>query len=124
MTTAKPAAKAAPKTSVKPVRIPAAATAAARAAKAAATAKPAGKAAAKAVAQPVVAEKASAEKQAPKAYRLLTGIDDENFCARVSEALANGYELYGSPSITANGGKIYAAQAILLKPVAKKKKKK
>lgn len=34
------------------------------------------------------------------AYRLLTGPDDATFCQRVSEALALGYELYGSPSIT------------------------
>ena len=121
MTTPKPAAKAASKPSV---RIPAAATAAARAAKAAATPKPATKLVAKTATKAATVVKADTTKEAPKAYRLLTGLDDENFCARVSEALANGYELYGSPSITANGGKIYAAQAILLKPVAKKKKKK
>jgi hypothetical protein len=31
-------------------------------------------------------------------YRLLTGPDDAAFCRRVSEALALGYELYGSPA--------------------------
>lgn len=30
-------------------------------------------------------------------YRLLTGKDDAKFCHRVSEALALGYQLYGSP---------------------------
>ena len=30
-------------------------------------------------------------------YRLLTGPDDSGFCRRVSEALALGYVLYGSP---------------------------
>ena len=33
-------------------------------------------------------------------YRLLTGPDDPSFCRRVSEALDDGYELYGSPAIT------------------------
>jgi hypothetical protein len=33
-------------------------------------------------------------------YRLLTGKDDRAFCERVSEALAQGWRLYGSPSIS------------------------
>jgi hypothetical protein len=33
-------------------------------------------------------------------YRLLTGVDDHAFCLRVSEALADGYILHGSPSCT------------------------
>ena len=36
-------------------------------------------------------------------YRLLTGKDDAGFCRRVSEALALGYQLYGSPAATFNG---------------------
>ena len=32
-------------------------------------------------------------------YRLLTGKDDRAFCDRVSEALAQGWRLYGSPTI-------------------------
>lgn len=32
-------------------------------------------------------------------YRLLTGKDDRAFCERVSEALDQGWRLYGSPSI-------------------------
>ena len=32
-------------------------------------------------------------------YRLLTGKDDRAFCERVSEALAQGWRLYGSPAI-------------------------
>jgi hypothetical protein len=32
-------------------------------------------------------------------YRLLTGIDDRAFCERVSEALDQGWRLYGSPSL-------------------------
>jgi hypothetical protein len=46
-------------------------------------------------------------------YRLLTGKDDASFCHRVSEALALGYELYGSPSATFNGQHVVVAQAIL-----------
>lgn len=51
---------------------------------------------------------------APLAYRLLTGPDDHEFCARVSGALANGYQLYGSPSITWNGDRAIVAQAVIL----------
>ena len=47
------------------------------------------------------------------AYRLLTGPDDASFCRRVSEALALGYELYGSPAATFNGENVIVAQAVL-----------
>jgi len=46
-------------------------------------------------------------------YRLLTGPDDASFCRRVSEALAMGYKLYGSPSATFNGTSVIVAQAIV-----------
>ncbi|MEU2198959.1 DUF1737 domain-containing protein [Isoptericola sp. NPDC019482] len=46
-------------------------------------------------------------------YRLLTGPDDATFCRRVSEALALGYRLYGSPSISLSGERVIAAQAVL-----------
>lgn len=49
-----------------------------------------------------------------QAYRLITGADDAEFCRRVSTALENGYELYGSPSITFNGQHVVAAQAVVL----------
>jgi len=48
-------------------------------------------------------------------YRLLTGTDDKAFCERVSQALKDGYELYGSPSITFNGERNIVAQAVILK---------
>jgi hypothetical protein len=59
-----------------------------------------------------------------KAYRLLTGIDDSDFCQKVSDALKDGYDLYGSPAVTFNGKNVIAAQAVVLKkkPAAKKKK--
>ncbi|WP_426561124.1 DUF1737 domain-containing protein [Angustibacter sp. McL0619] len=47
-------------------------------------------------------------------YRLLSGPDDRTFCERVSAALAEGYELYGSPSITSVDGRVVVAQAVLL----------
>ncbi|MEZ5683222.1 MAG: DUF1737 domain-containing protein [Novosphingobium sp.] len=37
-------------------------------------------------------------------YRLLTGKDDRAFCERVSEALAQGWRLYGSPSMAWDEG--------------------
>ncbi len=46
-------------------------------------------------------------------YRLLTGPDDATFCRRVSEALALGYLLYGSPSAAFNGVNVIVAQAIV-----------
>lgn len=46
-------------------------------------------------------------------YRLLTGPDDAAFCKRVSEALALGYELHGSPAATFNGERVIVAQAIV-----------
>jgi hypothetical protein len=46
-------------------------------------------------------------------YRLLTGKDDATFCRRVSEALALGYQLYGSPAATFNGEHVVVAQAVL-----------
>ena len=49
----------------------------------------------------------------PLTYRLLTGPDDATFCARVSQALAEGYHLYGSPALAFDGQRIIAAQAVV-----------
>jgi hypothetical protein len=46
-------------------------------------------------------------------YRLLTGKDDDEFCRRVSKAIASGYRLYGSPAATFNGSYVVVAQAVL-----------
>jgi hypothetical protein len=46
-------------------------------------------------------------------YRLLTGPDDESFCRRVSDALALGYRLYGSPTATFDGKRVVVGQALL-----------
>ncbi|MCM0673754.1 DUF1737 domain-containing protein [Micromonospora phytophila] len=47
-------------------------------------------------------------------YRLLTGPDDASFCRRVSEALAEGYRLHGSPAMTFDGQRVVVAQAVVL----------
>ena len=50
-----------------------------------------------------------------KRYRLLTGPDDAAFCQRVSQALDEGYQLYGSPAITCRpDGTVIVAQAVIL----------
>ncbi|MGE8654714.1 DUF1737 domain-containing protein [Acinetobacter gandensis] len=48
-----------------------------------------------------------------KVYRYLTGKDDVNFCARVTKALNEGYELYGAPTMSFNGSDIIVGQAIV-----------
>lgn len=47
-----------------------------------------------------------------KLYRYFTGPDDEKFCKRVSEAINNGWELYGNPTLTFDGKNIIAGQAM------------
>lgn len=51
-------------------------------------------------------------------YRLLTGPDDAAFCHRVSDALALGYLLHGSPAATFNGERVIVAQAIVWPSIA------
>ncbi len=48
-------------------------------------------------------------------YRLLTGNNDTAFCERVSEALEQGWRLYGSPSMAYDWwwGKMKVAQAVV-----------
>ena len=46
-------------------------------------------------------------------YRILTGPDDDAFCRRVSEALALGYKLYGSPAAAFDGEHVIVAQALI-----------
>ncbi|MBT0770951.1 DUF1737 domain-containing protein [Kineosporia sp. J2-2] len=47
-------------------------------------------------------------------YRLLTGPDDRAFCERVSAALAEGYVLHGPPTLTHDGERVIAGQAVVL----------
>ena len=46
-------------------------------------------------------------------YRLLTGPDDAEFCARITRHLNEGWELHGSPTLTFNGERVIAAQAVV-----------
>ncbi len=50
--------------------------------------------------------------------RLLPGPDTKEFCQRISDALDDGYELHGSPTITFNSetNQAIAAQALVLPP--------
>ena len=50
-------------------------------------------------------------------YRLLTGKDDRAFCDRVSEALAQGWRLHGSPTLAwdTENNCMKAAQAVIWK---------
>jgi hypothetical protein len=49
------------------------------------------------------------------AYRFLTGGDDAAFCHKVTEALANGWSLYGGPSYAfdAVAGVMRCGQAVV-----------
>lgn len=50
---------------------------------------------------------------APLAYRFLTGTTNREFCERVSEALQDGYELYGPPALTSCDGQVVTGQAVI-----------
>jgi hypothetical protein len=50
----------------------------------------------------------------PLRYRIITGPDDAEFCARVSGLLDQGYRLYGSPAVTFDGARVITAQALVL----------
>ena len=54
-------------------------------------------------------------------YRLLTGEDTHAFCLRVSDALAEGYVLYGSPTATfdPNTNRMLVAQAVVRPEIVK-----
>lgn len=49
-----------------------------------------------------------------KRYRFLTGPDDAAFCQRVSDALGEGYVLYGDPVMILEDGTRIVGQAICL----------
>ena len=52
------------------------------------------------------------------AYRCITGPDDAEFCKRVSKALADGYQLHGTPSLTTKpDGTVICGQALVLDTV-------
>lgn len=47
-------------------------------------------------------------------YLLITGPDEAEFSTKVSAAIDEGYELYGSPAITYDGTQTIVAQALVL----------
>jgi hypothetical protein len=93
-----------------------------------ATVRAAAKPAAKTAAKPAVAAKtavavAVADKpDFTKRFKMLTGIDNSEFCAKVRLHLDNGYALHGSPVMAFNGKDIIVGQAIVLKKLPAKKK--
>jgi hypothetical protein len=90
--------------------------------------------AAKAAAKPAVAAKSAVAVKAPvsvavadkpdftKRFKMLTGIDNSEFCAKVRLHLDNGYALHGSPVMAFNGNDIIVGQAVVLKKLPAKKK--
>ncbi|WP_150523228.1 DUF1737 domain-containing protein [Roseibium sediminis] len=50
-----------------------------------------------------------------KLYRFITGVDDSEFCHRVTQALNKGWQLQGSPSLTydATQGRTICGQAVV-----------
>ena len=53
-------------------------------------------------------------KKMKKSYRFLSGPDDAAFCQRVSDALADGYVLYGNPVMVMDNGKRIVGQAVMI----------
>jgi hypothetical protein len=76
----------------------------------------AARAAAKAAATPV------STPDFTKRYKMLTGVDNSEFCAKVRMHLDNGYALHGSPVMAFNGKDIIVGQAVVLKKLPAKKK--
>jgi hypothetical protein len=93
-----------------------------------ATVRAAAKPAAKTAVKPAVAAKtavavAVADKpDFTKRFKMLTGIDNSEFCAKVRLHLDNGYALHGSPVMAFNGKDIIVGQAVVLKKLPAKKK--
>ena len=48
-----------------------------------------------------------------KLYRFVTGPDTPDCCQRVSDALAEGYQLYGNPVLVVVGGQPIVGQAVI-----------
>jgi hypothetical protein len=63
-----------------------------------------------------------AEPDFTKRYKMLTGIDNSEFCAKVRLHLDNGYDLHGSPVMAFNGKDIIVGQAVVIKKLPAKKK--
>ena len=46
-------------------------------------------------------------------YRFLSGVDNADFCQRVSDALADGYILYGNPVMVMDNDVRIVGQAVI-----------
>jgi len=53
-----------------------------------------------------------------KLYRFLSGVDNAEFCQRVSDALADGYVLYGNPVMVMDKDVRMVGQAVILSEIA------
>ena len=53
-----------------------------------------------------------------KLYRFLSGVDNVEFCQRVSDALADGYVLYGNPVMVMDKDVRMVGQAVILPEIA------
>ncbi len=53
--------------------------------------------------------------QSKENYKMITGKDDAEFCYRITKFLAEGYELYGAPTMAFNGEHIVVGQALIKK---------
>ena len=49
-----------------------------------------------------------------KSYRFLSGVDNADFCQRVSDVLADGYVLYGNPVMVMDKDVRVVGQAVIL----------
>ena len=87
-------------------------------------AKPVARTTARSAAKAPVAVAVAAKPDFTKRFKMLTGIDDSEFCAKVRLHLDNGYALHGSPVMAFNSleGKMYVGQAVVLKKLPAKKK--
>ena len=50
-----------------------------------------------------------------ESYKLITGKDNADFCDKITQLLGEGYELYGSPTMSFNGDHIVVGQAVTKK---------
>jgi len=50
-----------------------------------------------------------------ESYKLITGKDNADFCDKITKLLDEGYELYGSPTMSFNGEHIIVGQAVIKK---------
>lgn len=103
-------------------------TAAASPAAKSAPAKAAPKVPAKAATSTKAAAPADPVYEFTKPYKMLTGLDNSEFCSKVSAHLNAGYKLAGAPTMSVVAGKIYVGQAVIkesniVKPRAKSKSK-